>query len=417
MTILHHISVVISVALVALVGGGCASAGWLAGGGVLADPRSVAAALGDPRPDARLPLGDLPRLEPPHHPRMCCALGMDLEVELAGIEIPLVHIGSVIGLDALGAHTYDLPDGALDAEGNGLLYTCRGGWIDSAHVRENADTVLFLALRMASTLETGTTIEIPGHGAATTIVVAPVPEHLIAREGPIAIAGALAAWTTYRMSIWHEISTGYGYEMVGGFSERPSSFSPEDLYSNALGIRLGLAVLDERGFGTDEEYDRLVAAYIEEALGLLEVQPLEVSRAIMASLDGLWWDSSRRLPDNLLVTRRAFPGDAEHVRPWRAEDAFAVGDVPAVLATSCGGARTRPLAVPTGIGRLSAPDVVSIRWAPESWAERTLPFADPEHPVVDERDLERLAADVRALLERELGAGFDAPGPRTPAEP
>lgn len=390
----------------------CGSPGWEAGRAVLADPRSVAAALGDPAPDARLAVRDLPDIGLPHHARLCCALGMDLEVDFAGLQVPFFVVGGVVGADELGAHGYDLPDGATDTEGNGLVYTCRGGWIDTAHVRENADNVLFLALRIAQTLATGTTIEIPGHGGATTITVAPVPASTIAREGPMAIAGALAAWTAFRISIWHEVTTWYGYQLVLGFGERHSTFSPEDLYSNALGIRLGSAILDERGFGTDDEYDLLAAAFIEEALDRLEAQPREAGRSVMAWLDGRWWDSTRRMPDNRLVLRRAFPPEGDHVRPWRAEDAFAPGEVPAELDALCGGARPRPLAVPTGIGRLSARDVVSISWAPEAWATGTLPFADPARHTVEDRELERLVADVHDQLEAELGTGFDAPGPR-----
>jgi len=388
----------------------CAGSGWQVGGDILADPRAVAAALGDRPPDVRPPLGELPLLDPPHHGRMCCAFGMDLAVDFAGLQIPFFRLGNVIGAPELGPHAYELPDGALDAEGNGLLYTCRGGWIDSAHVRESADNVLFLAMRIASGLSTGTTIVIPGHGGTTTVRVAPIAEAEIARDGPLAIAAVLAAWTAYRISVWHEVTTWYGFEMVAGFSEQPSAFSLEDLYSNALGVRLGLAILEERGFASDTQYDLAIAAFLQAALERLEVQPRAISRSIMTSLDGRWWDSARRLPDNLLVRRRAFPGELERVRPWRAEDAFDEAQVPEVLRTACGGARTRWLTVPSEIGRHAVHDVVSITWMPEAWAESSLP-RDPGSLTVEERDLDGLVATVHAELERALGHGFDQPGP------
>jgi Protein of unknown function (DUF4056) len=37
---------------------------------------------------------------------------------------------------------------------------------------------------------------------------------------------------------WHEIAIWYGWANVPMFSERPSAFSPEDMYSNLLGIRI-----------------------------------------------------------------------------------------------------------------------------------------------------------------------------------
>jgi hypothetical protein len=252
-------------------------------------------------------------------------------------------------------------------------------------------------------------IEIPGRGAPTTVRVLPVAGALARREGVLAVASVLAAWATWRISIWHEVATAYGYEAFPGYSERLSSFSPEDLYSNALGVRLGMGVVSERAFGTDEEYDRAFAAFLALALERLEAQPVEVARAVMASLDGRWWDSERRLPDPRLVLRRSFATD-DPVVPWRAEDAFAPGEVPEPLASACAGARTRPLHVPSGIGHVEAADVVSMTWAPEGWGD-DLPYADPDRRVVDVRSLDALVAEVHAMFEAELGPGFDQPGP------
>lgn len=396
----------------------CGAPGWEAGRGILADARAVATALGDPAPDREIRASELPRaIEPPHHMRPCCAFGMDLEVDFAGMAVPFFQVGNILDVDALATHAYGITDGAPEVEGNGLLYTCRGGWIDTAHVRENADTALFIALRIAAGLPNETTIEIPGHGAAATIVVGPVPPGVIEREGLLAVAGALAAWTTFRISIWHEVSTWYGYQSVSGFSEQPSTFSPEDLYSNALGIRLALALLAEHHFATDEDYDRAFTAYFEEALARIEVQPIETSRAVMGALDGRWWDSNVRLPDNMLVRRRAFPRDDDRVLPWRAEDAFAEDEVPEVLATACRGAHTRSLSIPHGVGHLRAQDLVSIVWVPEGWAEHTLPHGDADHGIVEERSLDVLVADVHAALEAALGPGFDSPRPRSADTP
>lgn len=389
---------------------GCPSS-WQAGPSVLADPRSVAAALGDPLPDTRSVLADLPRLEAPHHPRSCCAFGMDLEVDFAGMQVPFFEVGNVIDVEQLAVHAYDVPEGAPEPETNGLLYTCRGGWIDTAHARENADTFLYVALHAARDLESGTTIRIPGRGGETTIVVHPVPAALIEREGAMAIAAEIAAWVTWRVTLWHEITTWFGYQSVSGFSERPSTFSIEDLYSNALGIRLGRAVLDDRGFADRDGYDAVIAAFLREALERLEVLSLEESRAVMSTLDGRWWDSQQRLPNDLLVRRRAFPTGDREARPWRAEDAFGEGAVPEPLASRCGGAETRALALTSRVGRVPARELVSVSWVPEAWAREGFPFADPSRRVVDERELEHLTELVHDGLEEVLGAGFDAPRP------
>jgi hypothetical protein len=48
--------------------------------------------------------------------------------------------------------------------------------------------------------------------------------------------------------------------------------------------------------------------------------PLEDSHAAMLEVDGVWWDSSKKIPDWTLVTRRQF-ADGPLLSPWRLEDA------------------------------------------------------------------------------------------------
>jgi hypothetical protein len=344
---------------------------------------------------------------------MCCALGMDLQVDFAGMEIPFVDIGNVLGVEEVAHHAYTHADATPDTESNGLVYTCRGGWIDVAHVREQADDVVFLALTIAPTLEQGSTLVIPGHGAPTTLQFAAIPGRVISRAGRLHIATTLAAWATSRIGVWHEVSTWYGYESVAGFSEQPSAFSPEDLYSNALGIRLGVALAIDHDFESEDEYDAAIESLIEEALHRLDAQPRSVARAVMSSLDGVWWDSTRRLPDDLLVTRRRFPQRGTEIEPWRADDAFDRDTMPQALDARCRGATTRSLIVADRFDGADVSEMVSITWLPESWADATFPFPEGSiGHVVTERDLDALVARTHAAMELVFGAGFDTPGPR-----
>lgn len=390
----------------------CTTSTWTAGTTVRADARRVAVALGDPPPRTSLILTDIPDLEPPHHPRTCCAFGMDLGVELGDVEVPFFEVSNVVGPSDLTGHDYDLPTAAPETEVNGLVYTCRGGWIDTSHVRENADNVLYLALAIAPHLATGTTIEIPGHGAPQTVVVHAIPQRLIDREGALNIASELAGWIAYRVGVWHEVMTWYGYQMVAGFSEEPSAFSPEDLYSNLLGIRLAMAAIDEHDFSSAEDYDQAIAAYILEGLTRLEAQPTAVARAIMTGLDGSWWDSTQRLPNNLLVRRRRFPSSGNVLAPWRAEDAQgnaeAIATLTTTLAASCGETRARSLVIPGEIGAISASEVVSISWIPEGWADANFPFPEGSRRV-DESDVDGLVTQSHTAMEAVLGSGFDQP--------
>ena len=55
-------------------------------------------------------------------------------------------------------------DPAFDREHNGLVYTCRGGFIDTAHVRDYADWAIFLVAQIARLAETGGVVELPDEG-------------------------------------------------------------------------------------------------------------------------------------------------------------------------------------------------------------------------------------------------------------
>lgn len=399
-----------SIVLIVFVAG--CGGGWSSSSALLADPRRVAEALGDPPPDTDT-ADLLPELADPGHPRTCCAFGMDLHVDVASIEVPFFTVGNVMGVDDLGAHAYSLPLGVPEVEGNGLVYTCRGGWIDTAHVRENADVQLFLTLALAQHLRDGGTVVIPGHGAPTTIVLSPLGDILgaeLLEADPLRIASALASWVTYRMGIFHEISTWYGYQMVAGFSEQPSAFSPEDLYSNALGIRLGRAVIFADRFTSSAVYEETIVAYIRQALVNLEAQPPEAARAIMASLDGRWWDSSLRLPDTHLVMRRGFPAEEASpgratVTPWLASDAFDADAQPPALAV-CAGSEVRTLSLPDHLAGRPISELVHLSFAPEAWAA-TLPSATPG--IVEESELDALVETTRAAMAAVMGTGFDAP--------
>jgi hypothetical protein len=97
---------------------------------------------------------ELPRIPTPKRMRPCCVLGGDVRVRLGPVPIPGFRMVNVIGVDDIGSHTYDsglLRVGrkgeeplAFNRERNGLVYTCRGGFIDTAHVRGYVDWALYL---------------------------------------------------------------------------------------------------------------------------------------------------------------------------------------------------------------------------------------------------------------------------------
>jgi len=64
---------------------------------------------------------------------------------------------------------------------------------------------------------------------------------------PLQVTTSLAEWLSVQASIWHEITTWYGWSSTR-FSKRPSGFSPEDLYSNLVGVKITGAIVREIRF-------------------------------------------------------------------------------------------------------------------------------------------------------------------------
>ncbi len=77
--------------------------------------------------------------------------GYDLHAELLGLPVPFYQLNNVVTVDSLGHHQYNdhLYSGVanligLSGENNGIVYTLRGGFIDTAHVRDTADMTVYI---------------------------------------------------------------------------------------------------------------------------------------------------------------------------------------------------------------------------------------------------------------------------------
>lgn len=268
---------------------------------------------------------DVPEIPIRTRLRPCCAFGTGLKVRVGAVPVPGFRIGNIIGADDVGPHTYD--SGALtrssqlgtsgyrQRESNGLLYTCRGGFIDTAHVRDYVDWTTYLGTTLARHLSTGTTIEFPDEGGQRRIISRPVPQDVIDRHGLTRLAAPMAQWIGFQLSIWHEIATWFGWSWVSTFPETASAFSPEDLYSNVLGVKLVGALVSRSSARTEYLFNRTVDSWLEVALEYLEPVPVSVGVEAMHSVDQHWWDSNRRLPDKELTLRRNF-GIDDQITPW-----------------------------------------------------------------------------------------------------
>ena len=180
------------------------------------------------------------------------------------------------------------------SEKNGIAYTCRGGHIDTMHLRIAADWTAYLAGKAYHHIMEGD----PSFSYKLLVdrsrnyvyLTYPddwegLPEQRrreIARE----VSLTLAPHLTFTMVTWHEILTWYGFKCIGLPAEFPSAFSWEDSYSNLLGTILAVRALRH----TEHPFNEAMAMEIEKEMERLGVQPASVSKRVSESVRGDWYD-------------------------------------------------------------------------------------------------------------------------------
>src|SRR5262249_29158163 len=111
--------------------------------------------------------------------RPCCIFGTELGAQVRSVPVPFYEISNIVDLDSLGTHQYNkgavaLPPGGrrrvVSDEEPGTLYTCRGGFTDISHGRDNAAPPLYPPPQIAPPSAGGGVFPIAGGGATRRIV-------------------------------------------------------------------------------------------------------------------------------------------------------------------------------------------------------------------------------------------------------
>lgn len=244
--------------------------------------------------------------------RPCCAFGYNLHAELLGIPVPFYQLDNVAIADKLGLHQYNdrMLAGlenltGLSSEHNGILYTARGGFIDTAHVRDTADMTVYIFSQILPKLGQAFTLDLDSELAQRRLVFNAFTPPTDSAER-YTLAAWLAAHLAFQVAEWHEIAQWYGFESVPGFSEGVSAFSPEDLYSNLLGARLAVSLILDGQTVSQGVYDAAMGTALTQALTHLGAQAADLTRFHFDMLDGRWWNSQRRVPEKYLVLHRNY---------------------------------------------------------------------------------------------------------------
>jgi len=367
-------------------------------------------------------IADVPE---PRSLRPCCIFGNDVSVAVGAVPIPGYEVRNTLDISELGTHQYNKgtvsfqPRGGeriVSDEASGILYTCRGGFIDVAHVRDNADRTFYLISQIGRIAAIGGTIPIAGEGAERRIVIKPIDTHLVRTYGLREVVTSLAEWVDFQASIWHEITTWYDWSSTA-FSERPSAFSPEDLYSNLVGAKIAGAIVRRHAATSEMEYNHAVTALLKDALVKLGPLPKDASRRAFEYADGIWWDSTKRIPDNQLVRHRNF-NIGPKLYPWKLVDAQPSATLTAAmkeLEHFCQGDwKPLGLSVPDRIGEVLFRNMATLEITPgELLVKNGFPFPKAGSKTITQDDFPAIIAAIVRAANAELGAGVDRPAARS----
>ena len=409
----------IAILIAVILCGGCSAAGkWQSRGvpsrrdaGLLLESQGPSALLRDSRPEGAPLVPVRKKLRP------CCAFGARLSVDISFIKVPGYRIDNIIGPEDLGPHRYDSGmivlevdrgEGYSPNEHNGLIYTCRGGFIDTAHVRDNVDWTMFLSAAIGADLHRGKTIALPDEGGTRRFVLRALPSELIGEYGLRELFSGFAQWAAFQLSVWHEIATWHGWSSWDAFPERGSAFSPEDLYSNLLGIKLIDGIIADKTGRTETLYNHSVDVWLHEVLSHLGAVSKQTGEHAMHSVDKHWWNSEERITSPDLVIRRNMD-IGENLSPWQIPSRWASAPLRDGLERECrGGQEPQRLPIDDHLGQVAFSDWLTLEIAIGSELREREPFRSMG-PVITQHDFAQLIEEIRRETLQEFGPQADRP--------
>jgi len=231
--------------------------------------------------------------------RPCCSFAQSAITRRIGIT-------GVIDPNNLGEHRFGRQKGFDNV---GLMYTCRSGFVDISHLRDNADWAATIYRTLLNHLGRGVSLEVVKETPvkAFTLELPALPENVRASYTREQIA-RMAVSLTFDIGLYHEIATFFPQVVTGPripvigplfLSERMSAFSLEDVYSNLLGATLGVMAAD-----SPEPYDAAMTKLLAARVADAEALPVTGTEAVFQSLKGKWWNPGIR--NYRLVRRRNF---------------------------------------------------------------------------------------------------------------
>lgn len=306
------------------------------------------------------------------------------------------------GVDDLGEHYYSSWSArpfSVQEGARGIMYTCRAGFVDLAHVRLTADWTRYIWEQTHTLAAAGGgshtfdfenaryTLEItlPSWWSGLT----ETERKAMLRDASLITGQRVAC----EIMAWHEIATWYGWTTVPLVSEEGSAFTWDDAASHVVGSIVGARVLATG----DAEYDRRTGEAMRVLLEELGAVSTDKVDDAAEALNGLWWKDGVAIRRDL---ETGLNGEAKY--PWLVPNFEpCVGCTPAILRIpTLARVRGRNL---DGFYRLQI--------EPSSSVQRRIEAATGlKGEIEPARDYPVILGAIRKEMAQRWGDGFDQPG-------
>lgn len=204
----------------------------------------------------------------------------------------------------LGHHVYGAY-GVLPEDPVGQVYSARGGFLDIAHIRDNADMARYIATRAYNSISAPSSIDLNVVGGTAHIGFLAFPTG----ADPVDLVATIGARAAFELAVWHEIATWFT-------SQRYSSFSPEDNYSNLVGALIGATAVTTPASDTVRNYndavDKCLNLFVQDVGG----QTGDVALKAAQSVTGLWFASANAVGEALVGGKLGVSPDSQNLL-WR----------------------------------------------------------------------------------------------------
>ncbi len=223
---------------------------------------------------------------PPRIIRACCAFGANMKL----VGLPFIKINHITSLAELGQHKYM----SGKSEGNGLIYTQNGGFIDIGHLRDQTDWTYYLYHYIIDKRGKGKVVQKLGNEAGKKTLTLSIPKDFDSLNCLL-----LAGKITYDLSLWHELSTWFGASTIPMMPERYSSFSVEDVYSNLLGVLIGIEAIKSK-----QAFNEAITNILLKTLNNLNaVETEEETYSSLEEVKNIWWTNEKRIPNKRVLLK------------------------------------------------------------------------------------------------------------------